>query len=132
MIIGGFKDMEMKRMENQKRHFNYEIEAMIKTNIESINTFNNAVPKYAAEYADMPFESNIYDVNGIIKALMEGLNTKNMTNSQVETVILLMELAFDAGGKKKFMEHIRDINPEEFGDIVLKYAIEEQAIADEY
>lgn len=124
--------METKKNENQKRHFNYEIEAMIKTNMESINTFNNAVPRYAVEYIGRPFESIIYDVNDTIKAMMEGLNTKNMTNSQVETVIQLMELAFDAGCKKKFMEHIRDIKPEEFGDIVLQYAIEEQAIADEY
>lgn len=120
--------MEKKRIENQKRHFNYVIEEMIKTNIESINMYNSVIAKSAAEYTGRTFESTRYDVNDAIKVMMEGLNTENMSNSQTETIIQLMEMAFEAGDKKKFIEFFRggNLNSENIWDTVLEDVIEEE------
>lgn len=120
--------MVKKKIENQMRHFNYVIEEMIKTNIETINMYNSVIDKCAAEYTNRTFESTRYDVNDAIKVMMEGLNTENMSNSQIETIIQLMEMAFEAGDKKKFIDFFRggNLNSENIWDTVLEDAIEEK------
>ena len=120
--------MGKKTIENQMRHFNYVIEEMIKTNIETINMYNSVIDKCAAEYTDRTFESTRYDVNDGIKVMMEGLNTENMSNSQIETIIQLMEMAFEAGDKKKFIDFFRggNLNSENIWDTVLEDAIKEE------